>query len=285
MRIFVMLLVLVPMVSFAKCETPIDCYKQALEDLQNARAEIKAVKNDVDTKMESIDRLISQYQAKLEETTKQMTSKYKGKLDKLVTDHEAMEKAYKKKLDGNDELSALSLKAIKDNQAESQKLLEELGISGEEVKKLTDTVSVIKYDGVSEHWNVLRTKGVIEQGGADFRLGQNDGRSQGKKHANRALVHDVRDELVINYSGDFEGGVRIDGPKVVVAGNLKAKSFEGLVKNLSKGMVVELNEADKIFFEDKTCGIGSITAAKDEGQASICACVDAIHGKGWYCVN
>ncbi len=151
MRIFVMLLVLVPMVSFAKCETPIDCYKQALEDLQDARAEIEAVKKDADAKMESIDKLIIQYQAKLEETTKQMTSEYKEKLDKLVIDHEAMEKAYKKKLDGNDELSALSLKAVKENQAESQKLLEEFGTSGEEVKKLTDAVSV------SEDGKVLLT--------------------------------------------------------------------------------------------------------------------------------
>jgi hypothetical protein len=50
---------------------------------------------------------------------------------------------------------------------------------------------------------------IVEQG-SDFALGTNDGRSIGSKTLQRALVHDASDTLVINYNGDFEGGIRMD---------------------------------------------------------------------------
>jgi hypothetical protein len=52
----------------------------------------------------------------------------------------------------------------------------------------------------------------------DIKIGLGDGRSQGSKLLNRAIVHggwDNVDELIINYDGDFEGGVFVHGPKLV----------------------------------------------------------------------
>ncbi len=54
--------------------------------------------------------------------------------------------------------------------------------------------------------------------GSDLQLGLNGGRPIGSKPSQRALVHEINDQLIINYEGDFEGGVRIqsstniDGP-------------------------------------------------------------------------
>ena len=70
----------------------------------------------------------------------------------------------------------------------------------------------------------LEVNGRIVNGGSDFILGTLDGRPQKTKTANRALVHDGwqfgNDDLVINYDGDFEDGVFVGGPKLVVDGNL-----------------------------------------------------------------
>ena len=54
--------------------------------------------------------------------------------------------------------------------------------------------------------------GTIISHGADFVLGLNDGRFQGTKIGQRALVHEVstiKDILVINYGGDFEDGTLV----------------------------------------------------------------------------
>ncbi|MFW5700829.1 MAG: hypothetical protein ACOCWM_03985, partial [Cyclobacteriaceae bacterium] len=64
----------------------------------------------------------------------------------------------------------------------------------------------------------LDVNGNIINGGSDFVLGKYDGREQGSKHLNRALVHagwGNKDELIINYDGDFEDGTRIMGPKTI----------------------------------------------------------------------
>ena len=46
-------------------------------------------------------------------------------------------------------------------------------------------------------------------GGSDLVLGINDGRSVGSRALQRALVHYTSDSLVMNFGGDFEGGVDI----------------------------------------------------------------------------
>ncbi|MDM8560695.1 hypothetical protein, partial [Candidatus Parabeggiatoa sp. HSG14] len=76
MRIVVLLLLaLMPIASFAKCDTPIDCYKQAIQDLQAARAEIKALRKQAAEDAKMIK--------KLSESAKETDGKIKALLDKL----------------------------------------------------------------------------------------------------------------------------------------------------------------------------------------------------------
>jgi len=66
-----------------------------------------------------------------------------------------------------------------------------------------------------------RIRGMLLTNGTDFKLGISDGRSQGlSKFNNRALVHADLDMLILNYDGDFEGGVEIGGPKMITNGNI-----------------------------------------------------------------
>lgn len=60
----------------------------------------------------------------------------------------------------------------------------------------------------------LDVLGNIKMAGPDFVLGYNDGRFQGIKSGQRALVHaasTTQDILVINYAGDFEDGTQVHG--------------------------------------------------------------------------
>ncbi len=58
--------------------------------------------------------------------------------------------------------------------------------------------------------NNLSVNGNVTMNGTGFSFGGHAGRGDG----GRALVHDHDDTLVINYSGDFSGGVKIGGPIV-----------------------------------------------------------------------
>jgi hypothetical protein len=64
------------------------------------------------------------------------------------------------------------------------------------------------------------TARTIKVSGTDFVLGSGGARSIGTKPHQRALVHGNDDVLVINYGGDFEGGLRIHGTKSVFHGNV-----------------------------------------------------------------
>ncbi|MCA0236055.1 MAG: hypothetical protein LCH81_06700 [Bacteroidetes bacterium] len=67
----------------------------------------------------------------------------------------------------------------------------------------------------------LRIRGNILADGADLKLGLFDGRPQGSKLLNRALVHsNTNDALILNYDGDFEGGIEDWGPKMFIKGKL-----------------------------------------------------------------
>ncbi len=55
----------------------------------------------------------------------------------------------------------------------------------------------------------LDVNGRLKVRGSDFVFGTDDGREQGIKLKNRALVHAGDDALIINYNGDFEGGTII----------------------------------------------------------------------------
>ncbi len=65
--------------------------------------------------------------------------------------------------------------------------------------------------------------GSLTVGGSDLVLGNNDGRSSGTNTGNRALVHAINDELMINYDGDFEGGVSVGGPGLFVVEDLQVR--------------------------------------------------------------
>lgn len=54
--------------------------------------------------------------------------------------------------------------------------------------------------------------------GSAVSLGTDDGKSKGTKTGQRALVHSANDALVLNWDGEFEGGVTVQGPQFTVAG-------------------------------------------------------------------
>ena len=63
-------------------------------------------------------------------------------------------------------------------------------------------------------------KGFLNVGGFDLQLGTADQTSRGHTGQSRALVKYAPSTLVINYAGDFSGGVRVDGPGMNIVGNL-----------------------------------------------------------------
>ena len=67
----------------------------------------------------------------------------------------------------------------------------------------------------------LNATGNITDGGFDFALGTSDQSSRGNSGPSRALVKDSNATLVVNFAGDFGGGVRVDS-KVSVSGNITA---------------------------------------------------------------
>lgn len=78
--------------------------------------------------------------------------------------------------------------------------------------------------GTSNPQCTFEVNGTISNGGSDFVLGKLDNRDSKLKTGNRALVHDGwewgKDNLVINYDGDFEDGVQIMGPKTIFDGKV-----------------------------------------------------------------
>jgi hypothetical protein len=69
----------------------------------------------------------------------------------------------------------------------------------------------------------VTTSGRFRSHATDFHL-YNTGRSNGNVHNGRALVHGFSDELVINYGGDYTGGVTIKG--VVTAPDLSVQKIK-----------------------------------------------------------
>ena len=81
MRIVVMLLALMPLVSFAKCNTPVECYQQAIEgyqqaieDLRDARAEIKMARDEVKKVKEDAEKKIKDLTVSMEKTDAKITA-------------------------------------------------------------------------------------------------------------------------------------------------------------------------------------------------------------------
>jgi len=83
--------------------------------------------------------------------------------------------------------------------------------------------------------------GLLGINGADLQLGLNNGRDKGIKRDQRALVHYTLDRLIVNYGGDFEGGVVISGPKTIIEGNvgLGTTDTQGFKLAVKGNMVAE----------------------------------------------
>jgi hypothetical protein len=94
--------------------------------------------------------------------------------------------------------------------------------------------------------------GWLYVNGSDLRLGMKDGRKQGSKTNNRALAHIDwgigEDNLVINFDGDFEGGVQVQGPKLVVDNRLEVHGAKDHVPLYIKSNI-ERNGTESLMLE------------------------------------
>ncbi len=127
--------------------------------------------------------------------------------------------------------------------------------------------------GTTNLTNKLTVQGNIENAGGSFILGTRDGRNQGVRLGNKALVHAQsteldglpNDVLIINFGGDFEGGARVAGPGLQVSGvhcigtnkhpamtAADGSAYRLFVNGggLFKEVKVELGWADDVFEED-----------------------------------
>ncbi len=135
--------------------TPIEIEREKIENLEDKISKLEELSKEARQKVAEIDELIGEYKDALAATTKKMTDKFDGKLEQLESNYATKQDAYANKLKADYDLSKLSLEATEKNEEESKKLLVELGTSGEEVKKLTDAVSV------SEDGNLTTTNNLI----------------------------------------------------------------------------------------------------------------------------
>lgn len=116
-------------------------------------------------------------------------------------------------------------------------------------------IGVIPTQKLDVNGSIL-SRGGIYANGTDFKLGLNNGRDKGIKTSQRALVHFTLDRLYLNFDGDFEGGVRIQGPKTIIDGKVgvgtvdpkNELSVNGTI--WAKEVKVSLTDAADWVFED-----------------------------------
>ena len=93
---------------------------------------------------------------------------------------------------------------------------------GDGITVSADTVAVdstvIRTSGGQTISGALTVTGNVTGGGFNFILGNSDQSTRGNSGASRALVKDSSATLVLNYGGDFTGGVRIDSPVRITGG-------------------------------------------------------------------
>jgi len=81
---------LTPTASTAACKYVIDCYQQAISDLEAARARIKETRAEVNALIEranEIEQLIAKYEAALDKTTQALLKQLETRLKQIEADY------------------------------------------------------------------------------------------------------------------------------------------------------------------------------------------------------
>jgi hypothetical protein len=110
-----------------------------------------------------------------------------------------------------------------------------------------------------ENGGHLHINGLMNIGWFDLKLGTADQNTRGNTGPSRALVKDHGAILAINYAGDFNGGVRVDGPGMTITGNLNVNGT--ITGSLNANAVGTTQLANGAVTTEKIAD-GAITASK-----------------------
>jgi hypothetical protein len=88
--------------------------------------------------------------------------------------------------------------------------------NGAKEKKEVSVASDVKLDEGHDNWVTIEGT-VLRARTADFILDSPERRGPGGGAHRRALVHDQRDGLTLNFNGDYPGGVKINNARINLA--------------------------------------------------------------------
>jgi hypothetical protein len=138
---------------------------------------------------------------------------------------------------------------------------------------------------------------ALEVGGSDIKVGTMDSRNEGSNTNQRALVHweqdgfienpNSNDTLVMNFWGDFEGGVRVHGPGLIVDGNLQIGKRGATVFNWSGGFLSKGYAENTTSDCDDSSDSGRIRIAPYSAgdREAFCVCLrEALNEYAWFCL-
>jgi hypothetical protein len=111
-----------------------------------------------------------------------------------------------------------------------------------------DTFRVTKGSNGSTTLLTVENSGNLNIGGFELKLGTSDQSTRGNTGSSRVLVKDSNATLVINYAGDFSGGVRVDGPGMTVTGRLNVNGT--ITPGISSGFAGHINSSEPIKFSN-----------------------------------
>jgi uncharacterized protein YjbI with pentapeptide repeats len=117
----------------------------------------------------------------------------------------------------------------------------------------------ISATGISVTGGIAAT-GNLTNGGFDFILGNADQVSRGDSGSSRALVKNISNKLVINFGGDFAGGVDIGGTSVSHSGTIGSTAYTGGNMQLSGSITASSAQLTNIVVTNITgSNIGATT--------------------------
>jgi hypothetical protein len=111
-----------------------------------------------------------------------------------------------------------------------------------------DTFRVTKGSNGSTTLLTVENSGNLNIGGFELKLGTSDQSTRGNTGSSRVLVKDSNATLVVNYAGDFSGGVRVDGPGMTVTGRLNVNGT--ITPGISSGFAGHINSSEPIKFSN-----------------------------------